>query len=487
MAPDTTRKAEAMTDQPQLEPITLAYAVKRYEEILSNILNDPTVKVSPFLSAQTTDIYRRLKANPPADERAVVTSLQRELAEARAETESLKSRASLTPLTDPSVRGVLVDDGKATDVLREGVPYVLRDSLVMHDIPLVSAAKWQPVKLRPASEFGVPDLDLTNYLLAKLSDALGIKFDRRVGAWLDPILEAIAKLKSTPAEPAQKLVPLPEGRFAQLRESDGLWIEFNPALYGVPAERVRELEAQLADFNADHAAELCINCSDPLEYQQRADEKLTERVGELEAELATANSQFTQAAGLLDDRWVEAERLRKAIEKHKATINGASDTIETSEGDEVLWSALAPSTAASGENMPAEPVEEWGDIDLANTKMRTTSFEPAADGGLKRAVRSETLTEFAERVVPPSAPAAESEGGELSQAAQMYFDLVPKYDALSARLAACEERCKELEAGIAKHQRQHQAIYEELDGAEKFDCELWSLLAPKAEGGGDGD
>jgi len=110
-------------------------------------------------------------------------------------------------------------------------------------------------------------------------------------------------------------------------------------------------------------------------------------------------------------------------------------------------------------------------------------------------VRSETLPEFAERVVPTSAPAAESEGGEpevleapdpdslWDQLLMERNSLAARLEASRARLAACEERCKAMERVV------HWARVEARDGTALGDAfkELDALLAPKAEGGGDGD
>ena len=386
-------------------------------------------------------------------------------------TDQIGMKPSLTPLTDESVRGVLVDDG----VKHIGVDrfYVGPDCQLEFD-----RCGGSSVKLRPASEFGVPaesqptkvgdvvdgattlaHVELWNKTTGELfrdSDGeLGI-----IDAEYSIIFSAAGEqqlreffAKSTPAVPAQKLVKLPEGVHVfdtvldrpkrgdlwrnleqdDWRVADHDWgpamprlqvlRRVDPTLYGVDAERVRELEAQNKQLCAD-----------------------LERVADERDRLAS-----------VPDLRPEVERLRKAIETHKR-LSDLKCLNSYSERDKALYDALTPPTAASGEN--AAPHE---------------GKEPNVPAFFRMLQDDDSQ--------PPSAPAAESGEGFVKAVFRKASD-AREYVILSARLAACEERCRELEAGIEAHESETRRSLTKAGQMTPWqtDVELWSLLAPKAGG-----
>ena len=265
-------------------------------------------------------------------------SLQRELAEARAEIDSLKSRPSLAPLTDESVRGVLVDDGPVRNVFDYGECYLdLKDGSIntcWENARDPWSHNMQPVKLRPASEFGVaadPEFvreyhrmrdglqaaknaqkltrDLFAKTIAALADALGKKgpFDEsRTATIALGLIQMVQELVAARGEPGLK--PLPEG-WKLLRPNNHGTITVgehhfsiaDSTLYGTAdqAERIKELEEVRVSLIGDRA--------------------------ELYEEWRIASA--------------ELDRLRSAIEEHRHRNTGMACDHKKSDLD--LWSALA--------------------------------------------------------------------------------------------------------------------------------------------------
>lgn len=338
----------------------------------------------------------------------------------------------LVPLTDPTVRGVLVDDGERPANFREfflehGEVHQFHGGIcTAYDVPCL--------KLRPASDFGVAydkevedayTSDLQEFLV-EIGKALDLTYDYEESyeSLTQRIVEAVAArgepgLKKLP-EGARVVIPCPPSQesdffnpFNRQLIPQGFYKALDPAIYGLPdggerikleenpnccgcgkpleidnawmedgcpcntprgvndlnktrwrllhdlqqaqsrhAERqgerikalevevkcwenrlgctnievnraraeerrlgirIKELEAELADWKQDSADELCINCADPLDYQRRADDAVradAERLRNQNRELAGL---YENMKDQMEDADMEAGRLRKAI------------------------------------------------------------------------------------------------------------------------------------------------------------------------------
>lgn len=328
----------------------------------------------------------------------------------------------LIPLDHPSVRGVLVDDGEPR-VLTGNEHYIAADGTVRRwNVRLPpSTEPHQPVKLRPASEFGVAARGESG--LKKLPEGelyvLMLDYPRCGELYFDAhgIQKAISDWSSADSSKMnvfRKLDPalhgIPDGG-----ERDEAFIAQCTVVNDLTDERdklrkrIKELEAEVENLQEqlESADSAYRDEKSSGEGHRRHAERQGIRIKELEAELAdlkeinhTGSEVLAELSADHSRLESDAERLRKAIREaiqqcHLATID-RRDVVAT------LQSALSPSSAAAS-----------GDKDVPildpNQKLRTTSFKRQADGTLKRTVRSETLTEFADRVVPTSAPAAESD------------------------------------------------------------------------------
>ena len=506
--------------------------------------------------------------------------------------ERIESDTKLTPLTAPSVRGVLVDDGEPTRDAIAGKLYQGGVGNVWQaTVSCEMQYSHQPLKLRPASEFGVarhPSTEFDNH-----HNAAKCPYCTDNGKVVMVKADELEKLKAVAARGEPGLKKLPDGcegfivndgprrsaRIGDFLLLDGVqldrwchekesqcefqpvkFVKLDPALYAIPdgaertahdrsslrvsierdtaRERIKELEAELADWKADTADQLCVNCSDPLEYQERADAEAVKHW-----------------SGIVAKKNADAERLRKAI---KDAISWLNCSTVSEKSRKILLAALGSppnaehqrqgssqasdqTSTAGGCNEPPSPTAASGSFEAAAEIEANTPITsaPAAESdkpyGLVEQMDAGEGTVYGRRVtvkrreepaagtqgnaqhhiegakIPEGSSgsvAAESEGGDweeqcnglvaeteverLEQCIEVYErsctqwaeqcnGLIAERDALSARLATCEERCRELEAGI----RAQLGPLDQDQQTEVIARSLRSLLAPKA-GGEDG-
>lgn len=424
--------------------------------------------------------------------------------EAAAEMNSDYDRASLTPLTDPSVLGVLVRcDGN--EVGRHFWDGNLR---------------W--VKLRPASEFGVaargePGLKKLPEDVAGFIVNDGPRRKAKTGEWL--LLDGVELDRWT------------HGKESYCDFQPVKFVKLDPALYGIPdgGERIKEMEAELDESRKCREA----NYDLYLKQQSKSDEW----------------------QGACQREQSEADRLRKAIGRASRLL-AIGPSQDPDHAYFVLQAALSPSPAAASGERPFKVGDKvvknpatWipSDFDRWEAGVgigEVVAVEPANQVDVRWPAGRATQQEI--ELLPTSAPAAESvsdlgrrigdklllsqfplkaaeiqgnaqhhsegakipEGGSGSPAAESEWGddahspfcdcptcetcnaLKEEREALSARLAACEERCKEFETHVGNLLRNTHTRAECPDWVHVWQLHidnLRSLLAPKAEGGGDGE
>lgn len=144
----------------------------------------------------------------------------------------IESDTKLTPLTDPSVRGVLVDDGEPTKELKCFRAHVLGSKVFTPEYHFKAENPWQPVKLRPASEFGVAGAERIKELEAERSSFGSVLRQEREAA--HAATAEAERLRKAIEEHKRHMINMPH---RPARHNQELWSALSPSPAAASGER----------------------------------------------------------------------------------------------------------------------------------------------------------------------------------------------------------------------------------------------------------